>query len=195
MLGFFKRILGVNFVLASDERCPNCKSKLAKVPKRKKKCSECGGYIYSRTHPETSEHLLCSKFGAKQVDKYWKDINKNSPSKLSVACGKGTVQENFNGKIHSATYFDISDGKSCDFCTSMDLATFKIDDPIFIELKDIYGFGSGEKSCKYCTCPNQYRGRWSYTLNDQLEKPKITGLSSRSRKIMNQIDFKHRINE
>lgn len=53
--------------------CPNCKSKLKKMPKRKQKCPSCQNFIFVRTDPSTNKKVLTSEIEAKKIDEKWEE--------------------------------------------------------------------------------------------------------------------------
>jgi len=51
-----------------NDKCPNCKKKLEKIPSRKKKCKFCGKYMYVRTRPQDRNRVLVTEKESKKID-------------------------------------------------------------------------------------------------------------------------------
>ncbi len=51
--------------------CPYCQSRLEKFPAHKKKCPNCGNYIYVRTSPKTHEKILIREEEIQAIESEW----------------------------------------------------------------------------------------------------------------------------
>lgn len=55
----------------SEAVCPHCGAVLEKMPGRKRKCAECGEFIYVRTRPQDRIRVLVTESQAQEIDDQW----------------------------------------------------------------------------------------------------------------------------
>lgn len=55
--------------------CPYCNKPLAKMPAKKKKCPECGNFIFVRTRPSDNEKVLVTEAQTEQIKEQWAIAN------------------------------------------------------------------------------------------------------------------------
>lgn len=55
----------------TDPICPYCAKALDKMPGRKKKCPNCGNYIYVRTRPSDKKRVVVTEQDASKIDEQW----------------------------------------------------------------------------------------------------------------------------
>ena len=67
--------LGLKEIGFVDAVCPHCSSTLEKKPIRKKKCPDCGKYIYVSTRPIDGEKVLVTEAQSAEIDRQWKIVN------------------------------------------------------------------------------------------------------------------------
>ena len=58
-----------------DAVCPYCNTELIKKPGRKKKCPQCGNFIYVRTSPKTNEKILVTDSQRDIIEEQWCIVN------------------------------------------------------------------------------------------------------------------------
>jgi hypothetical protein len=63
--------LGLKEIGFVDAICPYCSSALEKKPSRKKKCPDCGNFIYVRTRPIDRERVLVTEEQTAEIDRQW----------------------------------------------------------------------------------------------------------------------------
>ena len=51
--------------------CPYCRVALDKMPGRKKKCANCGNYMYIRTRPSDRKRVVVTEQDAAKIDEQW----------------------------------------------------------------------------------------------------------------------------
>jgi hypothetical protein len=54
-----------------ESKCPHCANTLEKRPLRKKRCPNCGNYIYVRSTPTGQNKVLVTEQQAAEIDKEW----------------------------------------------------------------------------------------------------------------------------
>lgn len=59
-----------------DSKCPHCDHRLAQKPLRKKKCPNCGNYIYVRSTPSGQKKVLVTEQQAGEIDNQWQRYHK-----------------------------------------------------------------------------------------------------------------------
>jgi len=67
--------LGLKEIGFVDAVCPHCLSTLEKKPIRKKKCPDCGNFIYVSTRPIDGERVLVTEAQSAEIDRQWKIVN------------------------------------------------------------------------------------------------------------------------
>ena len=60
-----------NSGIGETDKCPCCKEKLNKIPKRKSKCPHCNEYIYSRTRPSDRKKVLVTEKEKEEIELEW----------------------------------------------------------------------------------------------------------------------------
>jgi hypothetical protein len=63
--------LGLQKIGFVDAICPYCSSALEKKPGRKKKCPDCGNFIYVRTRPIDRERVLVTEAQIAEIERQW----------------------------------------------------------------------------------------------------------------------------
>jgi hypothetical protein len=63
--------LGLKEIGLVDAICPYCSFALEKKPGRKKKCPDCGSFIYVRTRPIDRERVLVTEAQIAEIDRQW----------------------------------------------------------------------------------------------------------------------------
>ena len=58
-----------------DAVCPYCNAELIKKPGRKKKCPQCGNFIFVRTSPKTNEKILVTDSQRDIIEEQWCIVN------------------------------------------------------------------------------------------------------------------------
>lgn len=85
-MGFFSKIFGTEKEESIHDKakpnsktakirtmdiCPYCSKKLESVPSKKKKCKDCGQYIYVRTRPEDRKKVLVTEKQKDEIELQW----------------------------------------------------------------------------------------------------------------------------
>ena len=68
-------ISGLTEIGNIDAICPSCNCKLDEKPERKKKCPQCGNFIYVRSRPLDRKRVLISDKQIEQLDYQWQIYN------------------------------------------------------------------------------------------------------------------------
>jgi DNA-directed RNA polymerase subunit RPC12/RpoP len=58
-----------------DPICPYCERPLEKKPSRKKKCFNCGEFIFVRTRPSDGQQVLVTKAQTEEIEEQWSIVN------------------------------------------------------------------------------------------------------------------------
>ena len=66
-----------------NNKCPYCKSLLAKAPAKKKQCQNCKNYIRVRTRPQDKIQVLVTEDEALEIDEQWQIINGTYEAELA----------------------------------------------------------------------------------------------------------------
>ena len=69
----------------TDPKSPYCNHILDKKPAQKKKCPNCGNYMYVRTRPSDREKILVTETQIPLVERRWKYIMSRRKKKNSKA--------------------------------------------------------------------------------------------------------------
>ena len=62
--------------------CPNCGKALENKPSRKKKCPECGNFMFVRTRPSDNKKVLVTEAQAEVIEEQWSIVNGTHDSYL-----------------------------------------------------------------------------------------------------------------
>lgn len=62
--------------------CPNCGKALENKPSRKKKCPECGNFMFVRTRPSDNKKVLVTEAQAEVIEEQWSIVNSTHDSYL-----------------------------------------------------------------------------------------------------------------
>jgi hypothetical protein len=57
-----------------NDVCPYCSSKLNRRPQKKKKCAQCGNYIYVRTRPTDRKRVLVTEKQIEEIEDQWSKL-------------------------------------------------------------------------------------------------------------------------
>lgn len=70
-------------IIGKIDTCPYCSKKLDLIPSKKKKCKDCGQYIYVKTRPEDRKKVLVTEKQKDEIELQWQQYyQKNEEDKL-----------------------------------------------------------------------------------------------------------------